>query len=160
MKRHKIPCRNDDGCEWKSCDFLHTHKKDSIEINDLNTIKSNPKQQDSTFKAQIKGHKDIAIELMDKVKTTENTLKHMTDNVEAIEEKIASKLEEQEKALYKLIKCTEKNIAMLQQKIHILESLVKNLVQPEDNSKGRVKKKTIESVIMIIPGRRGGGRGW
>ena len=40
-------------------------------MNDLNTIKSNLKQQDTTLKAQIKAHKDIANELMDKVKTTE-----------------------------------------------------------------------------------------
>ena len=62
--------------------------------------------------------------------------------MEAIEEEFASKLEEQEKALHKLIKDTEKNNATLQQKIHILESLVKNLVLSEDNSKNDESTET------------------
>ena len=128
-KRHRIPCRNGDICEWKSCNFLHISQKDSFEVSDIHTLKSNLKQQENDFKAQTKAHKETVNELTNKIQTAEHKLQDMTDRVEAIEEEYSARLEEHENALKKLANLPKVDtFKKLEDKIKVLKEQSDNII--------------------------------
>ena len=128
-KRHRIPCRNGDICEWKSCNFLHISQKDSLEVSEIHTLKINLKQQENDFRAQTKAHKEIVNELTNKVQTAEHKLQDMTDRVEAIEEEYSARLEEHENALKKLANLPKVDtFKKLEDKIKVLKEQSNNII--------------------------------